>query len=242
VGTADPARKFGESDLESLRRLADLGAVALEQAEMREHLEMSIGSGVEALTEAIDMRDNYTWQHSKNVSQLATRVAERMSLSDAAVAELTLAAKLHDVGKVALPDVILHKSGPLTEDEWEIMKQYPLRGAEMLERVPGLANVSQIVLCEQEHWDGGGYPRGLKGETIPLASRIILACDAYDAMVSDRPWRSALKAWAACKELRAGAGTQFDPQVVVQLIGVLRESRSATALAALWAPKARSSA
>jgi HD-GYP domain-containing protein (c-di-GMP phosphodiesterase class II) len=99
--------------------------------------------------------------------------------------------------------------------------------------VPGLGNVAQIVLCEHEHWDGSGYPQGRKGEDIPLASRIILACDAFDAMTSDRPWRGALKPWAAVRELRAGAGREFDPQVVVQLIGVLRESRTSTALATL---------
>jgi HD-GYP domain-containing protein (c-di-GMP phosphodiesterase class II) len=239
VGTSDPTRTFGQADLDSLCRLASLGAVALEQADMRDHLELAVGSGVEALTEAIDMRDNYTWQHSKNVMHLASAVATRMDLDDAACAEISLAARLHDVGKVALPDYILLKSAPLTPDEWEIMKQYPLRGAEMLERVPGLATVSQIVLCEQEHWDGGGYPRGLSGGEIPLASRIILACDAYDAMVSDRPWRSALKPWAAAKEMRAGAGKQFDPQVVVQLIGVLREARATSPLGMLWAPKAQ---
>jgi len=238
VGTSDQARTFAEHDLDSLCRLASLGAVALEQADMRDHIELSVGSGVEALTEAIDMRDNYTWQHSKNVMHLASAVASRMQLGEAACAEIALAARLHDVGKVALPDYILLKSAPLTPDEWEIMKQYPLRGAEMLERVPGLATVSQIVLNEQEHWDGGGYPRGLSGEEIPLASRIILACDAYDAMVSDRPWRSALKPWAAAKEMRAGAGKQFDPQVVVQLIGVLRDARATSPLGILWAPKA----
>jgi HD-GYP domain-containing protein (c-di-GMP phosphodiesterase class II) len=119
------------------------------------------------------------------------------------------------------------------------MKQYPLRGAEILERVPGLGNVAQIVLCEHEHWDGSGYPQGLAGEDIPLASRIILACDAYDAMIHDRPWRLALKAWAAVRELRLGAGRQYDPQVVMALIAVLRESRASTALSALWAPRIR---
>jgi HD-GYP domain-containing protein (c-di-GMP phosphodiesterase class II) len=137
---------------------------------------------------------------------------------------------------------VLLKNGPLNDDEWEIMKQYPLRGAEMLERVPGLGNVARIVMSEHEHWDGSGYPQGLKGEDIPLTSRIILVCDAYDAMTSDRPWRGALKPWAAVRELRAGAGREFDPQCVVQLIGVLRESRASTAFATLLAGRLRQSA
>ena len=241
IGTIDPARSFGDHELDSLRRLADMGSMALEQAQMRKHLELAVGSGVEALTEAIDMRDHYTWHHSKNVMELAGKVGERLELDEAALAELAFAARLHDVGKVGVPDAILLKAGSLNEDEWDVMKQYPLRGAELLERVPGLGNVAQIVLCEHEHWDGSGYPQGRSGEDIPLASRIILACDAFDAMTSDRPWRGALKPWAAVRELRAGAGREFDPQVVVQLIAVLRESRTSTALATLLPVRARHS-
>jgi HD-GYP domain-containing protein (c-di-GMP phosphodiesterase class II) len=215
--------------------------MALEQAEMRKHLELAVGSGVEALTEAIDMRDHYTWHHSKNVMELAGKLGERLGLDEAALAELAFAARLHDVGKIGIPDAILLKAGSLNEDEWDVMKQYPLRGAEILERVPGLGNVAQIVLCEHEHWDGSGYPQGRAGEDIPLASRIILACDAFDAMTSDRPWRGALKPWAAVREMRAGAGREFDPQVVVQLIGVLRESRTTTALATLVPVRVRQS-
>ena len=169
VGTTDPLRAFGRAELDSLRRLADLGSVALEQAEMRKHLELAVGSGVEALTEAIDMRDHYTWQHSQNVMELAGKLGKRMELDEAALAELAFAARLHDVGKVGVPDSVLLKADMLNDDEWEIMKQYPLRGAEMLERVPGLGNVAQLVLSEHEHWDGSGYPQGLKGEDIPLA-------------------------------------------------------------------------
>ena len=241
IGTIDATRSFGRHELDSLRRLADMGSMALEQAETRKHLELAVGSGVEALTEAIDMRDHYTWHHSKNVMEMAGKLGKRLEMDEASLAELAFAARLHDVGKVGVPDAILLKAGALNEDEWEIMKQYPLRGAEMLERVPGLGNVAQIVLCEHEHWDGSGYPQGRAGEDIPLASRIILACDAFDAMTSDRPWRGALKPWAAVRELRAGAGREFDPQVVVQLIGVLRESRTTTALATLLPARVRQS-
>jgi hypothetical protein len=241
IGTIDAARSFGRHELDALRRLADMGSMALEQAEMRKHLELAVGSGVEALTEAIDMRDHYTWHHSKNVMELAGKLGRRLGLDEPALAELAFAARLHDVGKIGVPDAILLKAASLNDDEWDVMKQYPLRGAEILERVPGLGNVAQIVLCEHEHWDGSGYPQGRAGEDIPLASRIILACDAFDAMTSDRPWRSSLKPWAAVRELRAGAGREFDPQVVVQLIGVLRESRTTTALATLLPVRVRQS-
>ena len=242
VGTTDPARAFGRNELDSLRRLADLGSVALEQAEMRKHLELAVGSGVEALTEAIDMRDHYTWQHSQNVMELAGKLGKRFELDESSLAELAFAARLHDVGKVGVPDSVLLKSGPLNDDEWEIMKQYPLRGAEMLERVPGLGNVARIVLSEHEHWDGIGLPAGNQGRGHPAHQphhprvRRLRRDDLGPALA--RP----LKPWAAVRELRAGAGREFDPQCVVQLIGVLRESRASTAFATLLAGRLRQSA
>ena len=128
---------------------------------MRKHLELAVGSGVEALTEAIDMRDHYTWQHSQNVMELAGKLGKRMELDESALAELAFAARLHDVGKVGVPDAVLLKAGMLNEDEWEIMKQYPLRGAEMLERVPGLGNVAQLVLSRARALGRLRLPAGL---------------------------------------------------------------------------------
>ena len=128
IGTIDAVRSFGRHELDALRRLADMGSMALEQAEMRKHLELAVGSGVEALTEAIDMRDHYTWHHSKNVMELAGKLGERLGLDEAALAELAFAARLHDVGKIGVPDAILLKAGSLNEDEWDVMKQYRCAG------------------------------------------------------------------------------------------------------------------
>jgi GAF domain-containing protein len=224
---------FDEPDIELVSRLADLSAVALEQTEMNERLEIAHATGVDALTAAIDLRDKYTWQHSESVTRLALDLGRRLELDEAALAEVSLAARLHAIGKIGLPDSILVKEGPLDPDEWEMVKCCPTWGADMLERVSGLENVAAIIRAEHEHWNGTGYPAGLSGEEIPLASRIILACDAYDAMVTDRPWRKALQPWHAVRQLRRGAGHQFDPDVVECLTALLRESRASTPHAGL---------
>jgi len=227
VRETDP-EPFDETDLELISRLADLSAVALEQTEMHERLEIAHSSGVDALTAAIDLRDNYTWRHSQNVMRLAEELGRRMELDEAALAEVSLAARLHDLGKIGVPDAILLKEGPLEPAEWDVIKCCPTWGAGMVERVPALANVAAIVRCVHEHWNGSGYPEGLAGEEIPLASRIILPCAAYDAMVQDRPYRKALEPWTAVRKLRQVAGVQFDPAVIDVLTGLLRESRLST--------------
>ena len=151
---------------------------------------------------------------------------KRQGLPREQLGELQFAARLHDVGKIAVPDAVLRKEGPLEGAEWEIMRQHPAWGADMLCRVPGLKHVSRIVRHAHERWDGDGYPDRLRNDDIPLASRIIFACDAYNAMTSDRPYRNALRPWIAVSELRDGAGGQFDPEVVDALVSSLREERT----------------
>jgi HD-GYP domain-containing protein (c-di-GMP phosphodiesterase class II) len=193
---------------------------------MREELERAVEAGVEAMAAAVDMRDDYTAAHSDEVVRLARSVGERMGLPQEQLGELEFAARLHDVGKIGVPDAVLRKAGPLEGGEWEIMRQHPAWGADMLLRIPGLKRVSQIVRHAHERWDGDGYPDRLRREDIPLASRIIFACDAYNAMTSDRPYRDALRPWIAVSELREGAGGQFDPDVVDALVGSLREQNA----------------
>jgi HD-GYP domain-containing protein (c-di-GMP phosphodiesterase class II) len=226
AGTTDPERRFGGEELDALLRLAELGAVAIEQARMREELERAVEACVEAMAAAVDMRDDYTGAHSDEVVRLARTVGERMGLAQDQIGELEFAARLHDVGKIGVPDAVLRKQGPLEGGEWEIMRQHPAWGADMLSRVPGLKRVSRIVRHAHERWDGDGYPDRLRRDDIPLASRIIFACDAYNAMTSDRPYRDALRPWIAVSELREGAGGQFDPDVVDALVGALREQHS----------------
>ncbi|MDQ2676605.1 MAG: HD domain-containing protein, partial [Actinomycetota bacterium] len=133
---------------------------------------------------------------------------------------------------IGIPDEILHKPGPLDEREWEIMREHPAIGERILRSMPGLGPIARIVRHEHERIDGGGYPDGLAGDEIPIGARIILACDAYHAMVSDRPYRKAMSHHEAMAELTANAGSQFDPEVIQALVGYLvgrRQSGLATA-------------
>ena len=149
-------------------------------------------------------------------------VADRLGVDEDTRRAAEFGALLHDVGKVAIPNEIINKPGPLDDEEWAIMKTHTVEGQRMLERVGGLlARVGVVVRASHERFDGAGYPDGLAGEDIPLASRIVSACDAYSAMTTDRSYRKALTAGVAVAELRANAGTQFDPKVVDALVAVV---------------------
>ena len=181
-------------------------------------------SAVGALAAAIDARDNYTHAHSEQVVGMACEVARRLGLPPAEVDRVRDGAMLHDVGKVAIPNEILFKPGPLTAEEWKVMREHPLIGERILRRTPELAAIAPLVRHEHERWDGRGYPDGLVAEEIPVGSRIIFACDAYSAMITARPYRDPMSREAAVEELRKGAGSQFDPHVVSCLLAVLGES------------------
>jgi putative nucleotidyltransferase with HDIG domain len=175
-------------------------------------------AAVQALAVAIEARDNYTHDHSEQVVSLATEVAKLLGLSAADIDAVRHGALLHDVGKLAIPNEILHKPGPLTDAEWRIMAEHPVIGERILRRTPQLGHLAPIVRHEHERWDGNGYPDRLAGTEIPIASRIILACDAYNAMITTRPYREAMSVEDAVAELRDKSGTQFDPQVVAALL------------------------
>jgi diguanylate cyclase (GGDEF)-like protein/putative nucleotidyltransferase with HDIG domain len=182
---------------------------------------------IEALAVALLERDRYTGEHSEAVIEMAGAVARNLGLNMPEVARVKSAALLHDIGKVAIPDDILHKPGPLTDDEWKLMREHPVIGERILRVLPGLGNIARIVRHEHERWDGGGYPDGLSGDQIPLGSRIILAADTYHAIVSDRPYRAARSHSEAIDELTRCSGSQFDPQVTAALIGFLYGQRQA---------------
>jgi len=176
---------------------------------------------VEALAVALLERDRYTGEHSESVVEMAGSVARSLGLSGAEVERVRAAALLHDIGKVAIPDAILHKPAPLDEQEWQLMAQHPVIGERILRVIPGLGSVARIVRHEHESWNGTGYPDGLAGEEIPIGSRIILACDAYHAMTTDRPYRAAMSYAEAIEELLSSAGRQFDPRVTQAFVGYL---------------------
>ncbi len=145
---------------------------------------------------------------------LAEEVAERLGLPSHLVEQVGHAAQLHDIGKIAVPAAILEKPGPLDAEEWEFMRTHTMIGERIVGAAPALAEVARLIRASHERLDGGGYPDGLSGEEIPIGARIISVCDAFDAMTSDRSYRSAMTPSAALAELRACAGTHFDPDVV----------------------------
>jgi HD-GYP domain-containing protein (c-di-GMP phosphodiesterase class II) len=174
------------------------------------------------LGDVIEADDAYTGSHSRDVVDLVVSVADRLALSARERQRAEFAALLHDVGKVKIPSAIINKPGPLDDTEWEIMKQHTIVGEQLLERIGGLlGEVGQVVRSCHERWDGKGYPDGLAGDDIPLAARIVCACDAWSAMTTDRSYRKARSDAEAAAELRSCAGTHFDPRVVETLLAVL---------------------
>jgi len=186
----------------------------------------SVRSVVQALAATLQARDGYTGEHADAVHDLSVAVGARLGLLPDEMAQLAAVALLHDVGKIGIPDELLHKPGPLTPEEWQVMREHPAIGERILASVPGLESVARAVRHEHERWDGDGYPDGLAGEDIPPASRIVLACDAWHALHSDRPYRRALPREEALAELRRCAGTQFDPTVVAALLDVLARAEA----------------
>ena len=177
-------------------------------------LEESYDYTLEALGGALDAKDAETEGHCQRVTAFTTTMAKAMGVDQTLLRHIARAAFLHDIGKMGIPDQILRKPGPLTLEERDIMRRHCEIGYAVLQRIPFLKEAAEIVLAHQECYDGSGYPRGLKGEEIPLGARIFAVADTLDAMISDRPYRKALPISAAQAEVRKYSGTQFDPRVV----------------------------
>src|SRR2546423_4934808 len=177
-------------------------------------LERSYDITLEALGDALDLKDAETEGHSKRVTAYTIAMARAMGMSAEKIRVIARGAFLHDIGKMAIPDAILRKPGPLTEEERAIMREHCYRGYQMLRKIPFLTEASEIVYAHQEKFDGTGYPRQIKGEEIPLGARIFAVADTLDAITSDRPYRAAQPIAAAREEIARFEGTQFDPAVV----------------------------
>jgi cyclic di-GMP phosphodiesterase len=179
-----------------------------------EQIEQSYDDTLEALGGALDLKDAETEGHSRRVTAFTIAIAKKMKVEPAQLPQIARAAFLHDIGKMAIPDQILRKPGPLNPEEREVMRTHCEIGFNMVTRIPFLREAAEIVLSHQEYFDGTGYPRGLRGEQIPLGARIFAVADALDAMISDRPYRKALSITYAREEIQRCTGSQFDPQVV----------------------------
>jgi putative nucleotidyltransferase with HDIG domain len=188
-----------------------------------EDLEHSYDVTLEALGDALDLKDSETEGHSKRVTAYTIALARAMGLAPTEIKVIARGAFLHDVGKMAIPDDILRKPGKLTPDEQALMRQHCARGYHMLRKIPFLAGAAEIVFCHQEHFDGGGYPSGLRGREIPIGARIFAVADTLDAITSDRPYRKARSFDAAREEILRCSGTQFDPSVVEVFLKIPNE-------------------
>ena len=171
-------------------------------------------------TRALELRDAHTGHHTLRVTELSLRLARIAGIEKDKLIHLRRGAALHDVGKMGIPDSILNKPGPLTEAEWRQMRQHPEMGYQILSPITFLNSAAEIAYCHHENWDGSGYPRGLKGESIPFMARIVSVCNVFDALVSNQPYRQAWHWKAACNYIQNGSGKQFDPEIVAAFLQV----------------------
>jgi putative nucleotidyltransferase with HDIG domain len=212
---------FSDDDQLVLAQICEAAAVVVCNQLATARSERTNVELLETLANAIEARDGYTRGHSERVSRLAIAVGQRLGLPGESLGHLHLAARLHDIGKIATPDAILNKVEPLTEAEWNIIRRHPTDGVEMLAGASLVAPALDAIRQHHERWDGMGYPLGAEGEQIPLLARIIAVADSYDAMTSARPYRAPLDASEAVRELAAGRGKQFDPRCVDAMLTVL---------------------
>lgn len=186
-------------------------------------------AGVRVLRAALDARDRRTGTCSEAAVSLAVTTAGLLNLGPEEISAVEQVALLHDIGKICVSDHILHKHGPLEAGEWQAMHRHPVIGAQIVASVAPLALLAPAIRAEHEHWDGTGYPDGLRGDQIPLTSRIVHACNALNAMSSGRPYRKPIPVPAALRALRSKAGSQFDPAVVAALLGAVGPSNAEAA-------------
>lgn len=223
----------------NLQTLVNQATVALERSillaqtrdqtrqleEAYHELEKTYDQTLAALTSSLDARDRETEGHSARVGRIACRLGEELGLTPKQVKALERGALLHDIGKIGVSDAILLKPGPLSEEEWRIMHMHPEIGARILGRVPFLSETTPVIRYHHEHWDGSGYPLGLAGEEIPLLARIFAVADAFDAMVSDRPYRKGTSWRDTIQNLQANSGVLFDPDVLATFVIMLTDGR-----------------
>ncbi|OGO45485.1 MAG: hypothetical protein A2W37_02280 [Chloroflexi bacterium RBG_16_63_12] len=217
--------------LDFLDALAGQAAIAIDNATLfkdlqRSNTELALAydTTLEGWSRALDLRDKETEGHTQRVTEMTLRLASAMgAFSEAQLVHLRRGALLHDIGKMGIPDSILLKPGPLTEEEWVVMRKHPTYAYDMLSPITYLRPALDIPYCHHEKWDGSGYPRGLRGETIPLAARIFAVVDVWDALLSDRPYRLGWPEAKVREHIRSLAGTHFDPQVMEVFLRVVNE-------------------
>ncbi len=211
-------RMLDDRQLRLLAGLAHQAKLAIESAEHYMSLERTFVSTVAALANALEAKDDYTASHARWITDMSMLVGRELELDRDALKRLELGALFHDIGKIGIPSEILQKPGPLTDEEFEIVKEHPELGEKILAPIDRLEDVRPIVRACHERWDGLGYPDGKSGTGIPVEARVVLVCDAFHAMVTDRPYRARLPHAEAVRRLEESAGTQFDPTTVAAFV------------------------
>ncbi len=227
IGLGRGQKEIPADDHLMIRNLAAQVSVAIENAALKEDMEKTYVETVAALAAAVEARDKYTKGHSRRVTELSVAVARTMNLPEQACKDIEAASLLHDIGKIGIPDSILHNAGPLPPEGIKHIHDHPIGGENILKPVGSLGRLCTIVRHHHEHYDGGGYPDRLKGEQIPLAARILAVADSYDAMISDRSYKPARSSDDAIAELWRCRGTRFDPGCVDAFIAFMRANPDA---------------
>ncbi len=220
--------RFGQvtpGQVDILRILAGSAGAAIINHRLYQDLQSSYMEAIRALTSAIEARDKYTGGHTDRVLVLAKALALELGWSGQTIDDLVMGCTLHDIGKIAIPDSILNKDGPLTAEERERMLRHPLEGLKIIANIDRLKAAIPYILSHHERWDGAGYPRGLRGENIPIEGRILAVADTFDAILSDRPYRRGATVTHAIKELEHSKGTQFDPEIVEAFLSALSNGK-----------------
>jgi putative nucleotidyltransferase with HDIG domain len=212
---------FDQDDVTLMELIAaELGGT-LHRCRLYDELENAFTTTLTVLCSAAEANDSYTAAHEQDVAKLALATAIELRLNAAEQLSVRYTALTHDLGKIGIPSEILNKPGPLDDREWELMRQHTIIGAELLRKIPFFEHVHPLVRSHHERWDGTGYPDRLAGSQIPIGARIVAACDAFNAMVTDRPYRAAMSRADAVAELRSNCGSQFDAAVVEALLRTL---------------------
>jgi putative nucleotidyltransferase with HDIG domain len=221
-----PATPGGDAAL-AYRRLNAAYAQTLRYAEdvrrLYQRLQRAICQSLLGLANALEAKDAYTRGHSERVGAWSGRLAGCLGLGPADVEIIAQGGLLHDIGKIGVPEAVLGKRGPLTSEEWQLMRRHPVVGAQIVAPFDFLAGATPVILHHHERWDGSGYPDGLAGEAIPLAARLVAVADVYDALTSERPYRAALTPAEARQHLEAQAGRMLDPRAVAAFLELTRD-------------------
>lgn len=222
LGKQKKKHLFDKDDAELLSILAYEAGTAINNCRLFEEMRALYEGSIISLAAAIDAKDHYTHGHSNRVAGIALKISKILGLSVESIEKIKLASMLHDIGKIGIPDRVLLKPGKLTEKEFEIIKKHPVYAVNILKHLPRLKDIIPIVYHEHERYDGKGYVEGLKGEAIPVESRVISVADAFEAMTSNRPYRKAMPKAEAIREIKRNSAKQFDPNVVKAFLKVIR--------------------